>query len=62
MDKIRADKFEQLIALLHEADSLQQELLGGNDSVDCHEFHTTLNNMADEFEGYAEEEAQEASA
>jgi hypothetical protein len=62
MDKIRADKYEKLVALLHEADALQQEILGGTDYVACYEFHATLNNMAEEFECYAAEEEQDASA
>jgi hypothetical protein len=54
MDQIRAAKWQQLINLLHEADALQQELLG--DAVACYEFHNQLNNIADEVECYAEEE------
>jgi hypothetical protein len=61
MDKIRADKFEKLINLLEEADALQQEILGGTDYVACYEFHSMLNNMAEEFECYAADEEQEAA-
>lgn len=60
MDKIRAEKFEQLINMLHEADALQQELLGSVDEAACYEFHNTLNNIADEFECWAANEEQEA--
>jgi hypothetical protein len=56
MDQIRAEKFQQLIDLLHQADALQQELLGDVDAVACYEFHNQLNNIADEVECYAEEE------
>ena len=59
MDKIRAEKFEKLIALLHEADALQQELLHDVDKLVCYEFHEQLNNLADEFESWAVDEEQE---
>lgn len=61
MDKIRAEKFEQLIEMLHEADALQQALLGDVDAAACYEFHTQLNNIADEFECWAANEEQEAA-
>ena len=59
MDKIRAEKFEKLVALMHEADALQQELLHDVDSFVCYEFHEQLNNLADEFESWAAEDEQE---
>jgi hypothetical protein len=64
MDRIRADKWQQLINLLHEADALQQELLGGSDETesDCYLFHSRLNDIADEFECFAAEEEQAAEA
>jgi len=49
MDRIRAEKFQQLIDLLHEADALQQELLAVEDESACYLFHTQLNDLADEF-------------
>ena len=61
MDKIRADKYEKLINLLYEADALQQEILGGTDSVACFEFHKMLNNLIEEFECSAADEEQEAA-
>lgn len=61
MDKIRAEKFEQLIALMEQADALQQALLGDIDAAACYEFHTQLNNIADEFECWAANEEQEAA-
>jgi hypothetical protein len=60
MDKIRAEKWQQLIDLLHEADAIQQELLGDVDERACYEFHSQLNNIADEFECFAAEEEQSA--
>jgi hypothetical protein len=62
MDKIRAEKFEKLIALMHEADALQQELLGDEDEAACYEFHSALSQMADEFELWAAAEEMEATA
>ena len=59
MNKIRAEKFEQLIALMHEADALQQELLGDVDELVCYEFHELLNNLAEEFESWAVDDEQE---
>ena len=61
MDQIRAEKFEQLINLLHEADALQQALLGDAYPDACYEFHSQLNNMAEEFECWAASEEQEAA-
>ena len=60
MDKIRAEKWQQLINLLHEADALQQELLGDVDERACYEFHSQLNNIAEEFECWAADEEQQA--
>jgi hypothetical protein len=61
MDKIRAEKWQQLIDLLHEADALQQSLLGDVDERACYEFHSQLNNIADEFECWAADEEQSAA-
>jgi hypothetical protein len=59
MDKIRAEKFHQLIDLLDQADALQQELLGDEHETACYEFHSRLNDMADEFVDLANEEGIE---
>jgi hypothetical protein len=60
MNDARKAKWEQLINLLHEADALQQELLGDEDEAACYEFHNTLNNIAEEFECWAADEEQQA--
>lgn len=60
MDKIRAEKFEQLVQMLHDADALQQELLGDVDAAACYEFHNQLNLLADEFECWVAEEMEAA--
>jgi hypothetical protein len=59
MDKIRAEKFEQLINLLHEANALQQELLGETKDVECYAIHEMLENMIDNFVDLATEEGIE---
>jgi hypothetical protein len=59
MDKIRAEKFHQLIDLLDQADALQQELLGDEHETACYEFHCQLNDIADEFVDFANEEGIE---
>ena len=56
MDKIRAEKFEQLIDLLDQADALQQRLLGETKDVESYAIHQMLNNMADNFVDLANEE------
>jgi hypothetical protein len=60
MNDARKAKWEQLINLLHEADALQQELLGDEHESACYEFHSQLNNIADEFECWAADEEQSA--
>ena len=60
MDKIRAEKWEQLINLLYEADALQQALLGDTDEAACYEFHSQLTNLAEEFECWAADEEMSA--
>ena len=54
MTNTRAEKFEQLINLLHEADALQQELLGDVDQFVSYEFHEQLINLLHEFESWAQ--------
>jgi hypothetical protein len=61
MDKIRAEKFEQLIEMLHEADALQQVLLGDEHPDACYKFHNQLNILASEFEDFAANEEQETA-
>lgn len=61
MDKIRTEKFEQLIEMLHEADALQQALLGDDYPDACYEFHNQLNILASEFEDFAVAEEQETA-
>lgn len=56
MDKARAEQWQRLIDLLHEADAIQQVLLGKEHGTASYEFHQQLNNLADEFEDFATEE------
>ena len=60
MNNTRSDKWQQLINLMHTADSLQQELLADQDETASYEFHTQLNNIADEFECFAADEERNA--
>ena len=62
MDRIRAEKFQQLIDLLHQADALQQTLLGDVDQSVSYRIHDELNNLSDEIEGWAADEEEAASA
>jgi hypothetical protein len=55
----RAEKWQRLVDLLDEADSIQQSLLGDKHAKACYEFHSNLNNMADEFTDFANEEGYE---
>lgn len=59
MDKIRSDKFHQLIDLIDQADALQQELLGETKDVECYAIHQMLDNMIDNFVDLANEEGIE---
>lgn len=61
MDRIRTEKFEQLIALMEQADALQQDLLGDVDEAACYEFHNQLDWLAQEFECWAANEEMEAA-
>ena len=58
----RSAQWERLIALLDEADAIQQKLLGDEDAAACYEFHNQLNNLADEFESFAQAEEQELTS
>lgn len=52
----RSEKWNRLVDLLDQADALQQELLGEKHAKAAYEFHNSLNNMADEFTDWANEE------
>jgi hypothetical protein len=56
MNTARAQEFQRLIDLLHEADAIQQALLGDEHEAACYEFHNALNNIAEEIEDFAAEE------
>lgn len=60
MNEARKAKWQQLIDLMHEADAIQQLLLGNEDPAACYEFHSQLNNIAEEFECWAADEEQNA--
>ena len=62
MNDARKAKWETLINLLHEADAIQQELLGDEHEAACYEFHSQLNNIAEEFECWAADEERAAEA
>ena len=53
MNDARAEQWQRLIDLLHEADAIQQSLLGDLHEAACYEFNNQLNNMAEEFEDCA---------
>lgn len=55
----RAAQWQRLVDLLDEADAIQQSLLGNTHAVASYEFHELLNDMADEFTDFANEEGYE---
>lgn len=55
----RGEQWQRLVDLMDEADSIQQSLLGEKHSKATYEFHTQLNNMADEFTDFANAEGFE---
>lgn len=55
----RSAQWQRLVDLLDEADAIQQSLLGEKHAAACYEFHSQLNNMADEFTDFANEEGFE---
>lgn len=55
----RSAQWQRLVDLLDEADAIQQRLLGDKHAAACYEFHSQLNNMADEFTDFANEEGFE---
>lgn len=55
----RSAQWQRLVDLLDEADAIQQSLLGDEHAAACYEFHSQLNNMADEFTDFANEEGFE---
>jgi hypothetical protein len=61
MNRIRAEQWQRLINLLHEADAIQQSLLGDEHETASYEFHNQLNNIADEFEDWAAQEEAAAA-
>jgi len=52
----RMQEWERLIDLLHEADGLQQKLLGDVDEFACQEFHQAITAVAEDLEEWAAEE------
>jgi hypothetical protein len=54
----RQAQWERLIAILDEADAIQQRLLGDEHEAACYEFHNQLNNLVDEFEQFAAADEQ----
>lgn len=60
MNDTRSDQWQQLIDLMHTADSLQQELLGRGDPAASTALTAQLNNMADEFQCFAADEERDA--
>lgn len=57
MDKnIRQEQWQRLVDLLEEADAIQQALLGEDHETACYEFHNQLNQLADDFTDFANEE------
>ena len=56
MNNARAEQWQRLVDLLDEADAIQQSLLADQHEIACYEFHNQLNNMADEFTDFANEE------
>lgn len=56
MNNARAEQWQRLVDLLDEADAIQQSLLADQHETACYEFHNQLNNMADEFTDFANEE------
>lgn len=52
----RAEKWNQLIDLLEQADAIQQTLLADHNPVASYEFHAQLNNIADELTDFANTE------
>ena len=56
MNNARAEQWQRLIDLLDEADAIQQALLGDLHEVACYEFHSQLNNIADDLTDFANHE------
>ena len=56
MNNARAELWQRLVDLLDEADEIQQSLLADQHETACYEFHNQLNNMADEFTDFANQE------
>jgi len=57
--QVRAEKWQQLVDLLEQADAIQQVLLGDSHEAACYEFHNEINRIADEMVDFANEEGCE---
>ena len=55
----REAKWERLIALLDEADAIQQQLIGDDNPALCYDFHNHINNMVDELEELQKQDRQD---
>jgi hypothetical protein len=53
----RSEHWNRLIDLLEQADHLQQTLLNEKHPVACYEFHSQLNQIADELTDFANAES-----
>lgn len=49
----RQAQWERLIAIMEEADAIQQRLLGDDDPEVCYEFHGQLSEILERFEEFA---------
>jgi hypothetical protein len=49
----KANKLQEAIDKLHEADALMQEALGASD--ECFDLHCAIESVADDIAGYAEQ-------
>ena len=55
----RETQWERLIALLDEADVIQQRLIHDDKPEQCYEFHNHINNMIDELEELQKQDRQD---
>ena len=55
----REAQWERLIALLDEADAIQQALIGDEHQEMCYDFHNHINNMVDELEELYKQDKQD---
>jgi hypothetical protein len=54
----RQVQWERLIAIMEEADAIQQRLLGDEDQEVCYEIHSQLSEMLERFEEFAAADEQ----